>query len=137
MGNLRPSHGHTLTPTKANGSRPSANSDISSSYSFAKVIASLIQVLGALSILLLHKSDIIERWGYASYYLTVVPYIVMTIVNFISNALTADYACLYMVESGLMREARKKGSRFEGNVAALEEYPGLLSPEISTKDIAS
>ncbi|KAF2877749.1 hypothetical protein BDV95DRAFT_588785 [Massariosphaeria phaeospora] len=93
---------HTVTPTARNGSKASANSDISSSYSVAKAIASLIQVLGALSILLLRRSGSLERWGYASFHLTVIPYLVMTVVNFTSNALTADYPCLYMVESELM-----------------------------------
>ncbi|EUC40753.1 hypothetical protein COCMIDRAFT_107939, partial [Bipolaris oryzae ATCC 44560] len=119
-----------------NGSTPDVNSDISSSYSVAKAIASLIQILGALSIILLRKPDTIERWGYASFQLTVVPYLVMTVVNFTSNALTADYACLYMVESAVMREARNRGSRFKGTVAALEEYTGPLSPDVSTKDIS-
>ncbi|KAF5848045.1 hypothetical protein GGP41_009241 [Bipolaris sorokiniana] len=126
----------TLIPTQGNGGTPDANSDISSSYSIAKAIASLIQILGALSIIFLRKPDTIERWGYASFQLTVVPYLVMTVVNFVSNALTADYACLYMVESEVMREARNRGSRFEGTVAALEEYMGPLSPDVSAKDIA-
>jgi hypothetical protein len=136
LDNFGPSSGHTGTPTERNGNRPSANSDISSSYSVAKAIASLIQVLVALSILLLRTSGSIERWGYASFHLTVIPYLVMTVVNFASNALAADYACLYMVESGLMREARKRDSRFEGTVAALEEYSGSLSSDVSAKDLA-
>jgi hypothetical protein len=60
----------------------------------------------------------------------------MTVVNFTSNALAADYACLYMVESELMREARNRDSKFEGTVAALEENSGPLSPDISAKDLA-
>ncbi|KAH7061930.1 hypothetical protein BKA63DRAFT_366591, partial [Paraphoma chrysanthemicola] len=129
--------GNVSIPTQGKGSTPDANSDISSSYSVAKAIASLIQILDALSILILRKRYTLERWGYASFQLTVVPYLVMTLVNFTSNALTADYACLYMVESEFMREARNSGSRFEGTVAALEEYVGPLSPDVSAKDIAS
>ena len=44
---------------------------------------------------------------------------------------------VYMAESELMREARNRGSRFEGTVAAWEEYVGPLSPDISPKDFAS
>jgi hypothetical protein len=129
--------GDTSISTQGSDSTPDADSGISSSYSVAKAIASLIQILGALSSIVLRKPDTIERWGYASFHLTVLPYLVMTVVNFTSNALTADYACLHIVESELMREARNRGSRFEGTVAALEEYLRPLSPGISARDIES
>lgn len=43
----------------------------------------------------------------------------MTIVNFISNMSTADYPCLYMVESPVMDEAKQRGATFDGCVAKL------------------
>lgn len=110
-------------------------SDISASYNTAKAIASLIQAFAAIYTLLLHRSDVIERWGFASFHLTVVPYLVMTIVNFVSNILVADYACLYMVESELMREARSKGGVFVGAVAAVNEFEGQLSQVSSDEEI--
>lgn len=91
---------------------------VASTYSIAKALASLVQALAALTILIGHREDLIVRWGYASFHLTVLPYMFMTIFNFISNLCTADYDCLYMVESPVMEEAKARGGIFEGGVAA-------------------
>ena len=124
--------GYALANSNQDTSRRLVKSDISSSYNAAKAIASLIQALAAIGTLLLHRSDVTNMWGYASFHLTVIPYLVMTIVNFVCNSLTPDYACLYMVESRLMREARDKGGVFTGTVAAMEDYQGPL-PQISSE----
>jgi hypothetical protein len=125
-------NGPAPTTTNEKTTAHTAKCDISASYNAVKAIASLIQMLAAINTLLLHRSDVIERWGYASFHLTVIPYLVMTVVNFVSNVLVADYACLYMVESELMREARNKGSVFIGTVAAVEEFQGQL-PQVSSE----
>lgn len=91
---------------------------IASNYSIAKALASLVQALAALAVLIGHRDDLIVRWGYASFHLTVLPYLLMTIANFISNLCTADYDCLYMVESPVMDEAKERGGLFSGSVAA-------------------
>lgn len=91
---------------------------IASNYSIAKALASLVQALAALAVLIGHRDGLIVRWGYASFHLTVLPYLFMTIFNFISNLCTADYDCLYMVESLVMEEAKERGGLFNGSVAA-------------------
>lgn len=114
-------HGPSPTGTGQNSTINNMESDISSSWNPAKAIVSLLQALAAIYTLLLHRSDLIDRWGYASFHLTVIPYLIMTLLNFISNIVTGDYACLYMVESEIMREAKGRGGFFMGTVAAVEE----------------
>lgn len=69
-------------------------SDISASASALKAIASIVQITAASTTLLAHRSDLVDRWGYASYHLTVIPYLLKTLVNLVSNLTTADYPCL-------------------------------------------
>ena len=95
----------------------SSTNDISASKSILKAVASIVQIVSAFVTLLSHRSDLIDRWGYASYHLTVMPYLFMTLVNLIGNLCIADYPCMYMVRSDTMDEAAKSGGRFEGEVA--------------------
>jgi hypothetical protein len=94
-----------------------ATNDLSASKSILKAIASMVQIVSAFITLLLHRSDLITRWGYASYHLTVIPYLFMTLVNLVGNLCIADYPCLYMVRTETMDEAEKIGGVFEGEVA--------------------
>lgn len=105
----------------ADGSSSVAMTDgneIAYTYSMAKAAVSIIQSFAALAVLLGHRKDVVHRWGYASFHLTIIPYLVMTIFNFVSNICTADYDGLYMVETHVMDEARTRGGLFEGTVAA-------------------
>jgi hypothetical protein len=94
-----------------------ATNDLSASKSILKAIASMVQIVSAFITLLLHRSDLISRWGYASYHLTVIPYLFMTLVNLVGSLCIADYPCLYMVRTETMDEAEKIGGVFEGEVA--------------------
>ena len=96
---------------------PKLTSEMSAGYSILKTVASLIQAIAAFTTLLSHRPDLVKRWGYASYHLTVIPYLVMTFVNLICNLVTPDYPCLYMVRSECMVEAEENRGRFEGEVA--------------------
>ncbi|KAF4637681.1 hypothetical protein G7Y89_g408 [Cudoniella acicularis] len=98
---------------------PRLSSEISAGYSILKAVASIIQVIAAFTTLLSHRPDLIKRWGYASYHLTVIPYLVMTFVNLICNMVSPDYPCLYMVRSETMVEAEGVGGRFEGEIAQM------------------
>jgi hypothetical protein len=103
--------------------------DIASTYSLAKAAISIIQALAAFATLLGYRDDVVRRWGYASFHLTIIPYLVMTVFNFISNVCTADYDCLYMVETLVMDEARERGGMFEGTVAATYTVIGPASED--------
>ncbi|CAD0021135.1 unnamed protein product [Aureobasidium pullulans] len=108
----------TFLLSKVEGSKDQGSkSDITASKSIVKAVASIVQIVAALTTLLSHRSDLVDRWGYASYHLTVIPYLFMTLVNLISNLVIADYPCLYMVRTDTMAEAETLGGSFEGEVA--------------------
>ncbi|THX62895.1 hypothetical protein D6D11_02205 [Aureobasidium pullulans] len=108
----------TFLLSKVEGSKDQGSkSDITASKSIVKAVASIVQIVAALTTLLSHRSDLVVRWGYASYHLTVIPYLFMTLVNLISNLVIADYPCLYMVRTDTMAEAETLGGSFEGEVA--------------------
>ncbi|TGO20014.1 hypothetical protein BTUL_0001g00210 [Botrytis tulipae] len=98
---------------------PRISKEIGASYSLLKAVASFIQVIAAFTTLLSNRPDLISRWGYASYHLTVIPYLAMTLVNLISNMVSPDYSCLYMIRSETMVEAENMGGRFEGEIAQM------------------
>jgi hypothetical protein len=106
---------------------------LASTYSLAKAAISIIQALAAFATLLGHREDIVRKWGYASFHLTIIPYLVMTLFNFVSNICTADYDCLYMVETLVMDEARGRGGLFEGTVAATYTVAGDRVPTSPTE----
>jgi hypothetical protein len=107
----------TRMPDDSSG-KFTSGSEIASTYSLAKAAISIIQTLAAFTILLDYRQDVIQKWGYASFHLTMLPYLVMTIFNFAGNICTADYDCLYLVETSTMEEARQRGGAFHGTVAA-------------------
>ena len=109
--------GEQRTPSNASSSSQSSRSspsDISSSYSFAKGIIAIFQTLYASATLYETKGNQIERYGYAAFGLTVAPYLVMSIINLTGAVLTPDYPTLYMVESEIMEEAKRRNGAFFG-----------------------
>jgi len=96
---------------------------ISSSYNLPKAFVAVAQTIGAAFTLYRSRGDQITRYGFAAYGLTVVPYIIMSIVNLAAQIATPDYSTLYMVESLEMDEARRQGGTFEGTVGALQAFP--------------
>ena len=72
--------------------------------------------------------DQIERNGFAAFGLTVIPYLIMTLVNLIGNAITPKYPKAYLVRSAIMDEAKKcSDAKFEGIVGTIE--PPTYSPD--------
>jgi len=104
---------------------PSLVLEVSATHNFMKALVALVQSCYAIATLYRSRGDQIEQFGYAAFGLTVAPYAVMSCINLIGNICRPDYASLYMVENGIMREARRRGGVFEGSV-------GTVSEEIST-----
>lgn len=97
------------------------NSEIASTYSILHSIAGVAQILSAVvTIYKAHYSQI-SKYGYAAYSLTVIPYALMTAVNLIALLVTPNYPAIYMLESSIMDEARKRGGLFGGTVGILDE----------------
>ncbi|KAL1860785.1 hypothetical protein Plec18167_009196 [Paecilomyces lecythidis] len=94
--------------------------NITASYSLSKALFAIIQAIYACITLYQSRGDQISRYGYASYGLTVLPYVIMSIINLISAMVNPVYPALYMVESEIMDEARARGGVFEGTIGRLE-----------------
>ena len=60
-------------------------------------MVSIVQVLLASATLYETRGDQFNQYGYAAFGLTVIPYIVMSIVNLLGNLLTPDFPTLYLV----------------------------------------
>lgn len=106
----------SLTTNASPPLRFKRNSDIASSGSALKILASIFQLLFSYYTVYRHQGDQIQRWGYVSFFFTPLPYAIMSFCNGISNLLTPDYAKLYMVHSEIMDEAKEAGGAFEGEV---------------------
>ena len=98
---------------------------ISSSYNIVKALVAIIQVVLASTTLYKTRGDQIERYGYAAFGLTVLPYIIMSIINLIGNLLTPDFATLYLVRSPEMTEAEdpRRNGWFDGVVGEVKNSP--------------
>jgi len=95
---------------------------LSCSYSFSRALVAIVQTIFASVTLYRTKGDQLQHYGYAAFGLTVVPYLIMSIVNLISTIVTPDYPTVYLVRSDIMDEAstsQRKGC-FEGIVGSIE-----------------
>lgn len=97
------------------------NFEIASTYSVLHSIAGVAQILSAVATIYKAHYSQISKYGYAAYSLTVIPYALMTAVNLIALLVTPNYPAIYMLESSIMDEARKRGGLFGGTVGILDE----------------
>lgn len=93
---------------------------ISQSYSVIKYVSSIAQLSYGCVTLFRTKGDQLDRYGYAAFGLTVLPYLIMSLLNFVANTVTPDYASLYLVWSEVMEEAISRGGRFDGTVGMID-----------------
>lgn len=95
---------------------------ISSSYNLVGALIALGQALYASFTLYQTRGDQITQYGYAAFGLTVTPFVVMSIINLLGNVLAPNYSALYMVDSSVMAEARRRdGCSITGVVGKLRE----------------
>ena len=117
----------SLTTAASPPLRIKRNSDIASSGSVLKILASIFQLLFAYYTVYRHHGGQVQRWGYVSFFFTPLPYAIMSFCNGISNLLTPDYATLYMVHSETMDEAIEAGGAFEGVVGRIIPLVGPVN----------
>jgi hypothetical protein len=108
----------------------SNSAKLSYSYSVFKGAAALLQAVYAIFTLYNSRGNQINRYGYAAFGLTVVPYAVMSVLNLIANMVTPNYSTLYLVQSEVMKEAeQRKGLRFGNVVGRLQTFKDSLDTE--------
>ncbi|EON66749.1 hypothetical protein W97_05995 [Coniosporium apollinis CBS 100218] len=96
---------------------------ISNNYSLVKACVALGQTVFAIATLYRAKGNQLTQFGYAAFGLTVAPYAVMSILNLLGSICSPEYPAMYLVESSVMREARKHGLHVHGTVGVLQEHP--------------
>jgi len=104
---------------------------LSNTYSIPQIVVAIIQVTAGSITLYRSRGYQLERYGYAAFGLTVVPYVIMSLVNLLGNLVTPDYPKLYMVRSRELEEAeaypelhKTQGRpRFNGVVGRLVQPP--------------
>jgi len=93
--------------------------ELSKSYNILKSVAAIIQLLFACITLYRTRGTQLDTYGYAAFGLTVIPYAIMSLVNFIANIMTPDYPAMFMVRTKYMDEAEGHGGIFNGAVATI------------------
>lgn len=95
----------------------------------AAIIVAVIQVGAGCITIYRTRGDQLEKYGFASFGFTVLPYVIMSLVNLVGNIVTPQYQSLYMVSSQELDEAelfwdqKEQGpnppARFDGIVGRL------------------
>ena len=117
--------GYSLTRLPSNariisdvGDKP-GDLELCSSYNVPKAIIAIIQAIYASITLYCARGDQIQRYGYAAFGLTVLPYLIMSIMNLLATSLLPDYSTLYIVRSLELDEAITVGAQVDGAVGRI------------------
>jgi hypothetical protein len=112
----------------------SGTTSVSCSYNSAKILIALGQAIYSIITLYRSRGDQIAQYGYAAFGLTVAPYAVASTLNLLGSLVCPEYPALYLVESTIMQEARRRGAQyfFKGAVGKLDENENNL--ELLTQD---
>jgi hypothetical protein len=113
-----------------------SSNEISSTYSLSKGLIAIFQTVYASLVLLETRGDQIERYGYAAFGLTVIPYVIMSLVNLVGSITTPEYRAVYMARNRVMEEAaRRESGRFEGMIGYLDDIHGEDTVEVVSRSI--
>ena len=94
---------------------------ITTTYNGIKAAAAVGQTIFASITLYQARGDQIQHYGYAAYGLTVLPFLIMSIMNLCVTIVSADYPTMYCVESKDSDEAVTRGGHIVGAVGRLAE----------------
>ncbi|KAB8067155.1 hypothetical protein BDV29DRAFT_186649 [Aspergillus leporis] len=102
--------------------RPYQHSNLASTYSLPRVLIAILQVFFALYSLTTptHEAEI-DKYGFAAFSFTVLPYLIMSLTNLTASLLIVSYPTLYLVRSEEMDEAERRGAKFDGVVGLLDQ----------------
>jgi hypothetical protein len=71
------------------------------------------------------RGDQIQRYGYAAFGLTVVPYAFMSLLNGAANLVTPQYATMFIIRTPAMTEAEQRGNAFFKDALDVELFEVL------------
>ncbi|KAK0644606.1 hypothetical protein B0T16DRAFT_460643 [Cercophora newfieldiana] len=90
--------------TQPNPGGGSGHTDFGAVYSIAQPIAAVVQVVSAGITLYRARGDQLDRYGFTAFGLTVVPYLVMSVINFFAHIAVPKYNTLLLVQSDILEE---------------------------------
>lgn len=85
-------------PTAENN--PMSETKISCDYNVMKIFAAILQIFSGLFQIYQARGQQLERYGYSAYSLTVVPYVLMSLVNLFACLCIPQYPMMYIVRYG-------------------------------------
>ncbi|KAL9596660.1 MAG: hypothetical protein Q9219_005655 [cf. Caloplaca sp. 3 TL-2023] len=113
-------HHRTLSISRLLGMNHTPDIKLASTHDVPRILFSLIQTGSGGYSLYKARGSQIERYGYAAFGLTVLPYMMVSIINLIGSLLTSEYETVYMVHSAIMDEMVSRGGLCDGVVGTIE-----------------
>ncbi|KAL8860783.1 MAG: hypothetical protein Q9178_002813 [Gyalolechia marmorata] len=116
-------HQRSLSVSRLLGVNHTPDIKLASTHDVPRILFSIIQtVMGGYSLYRARGLQI-ERYGYAAYGLTVLPYMMVSVINLIGSLLSSEYETVYLVHSAMMDEMKLRGGLCDGVVGTLERPP--------------
>lgn len=113
-------HRRTLSVSRLLGMDHTPDIKLASTHDVPRILFSLLQTISGGYALFKARGSQIERFGFAAFGLTVLPYMMVSIVNLIGSLLTSEYEAIYMVHSPIMDEMLSRGGLCDGIVGTIE-----------------
>lgn len=107
------------TPLDTSRLGDSAETRIASTHDVPRVIFSIGQTISGGYALYKARGPQIERYGFAAFGLTVIPYLLISIVNFFGALFTSEYETIFLVHSTTMDEMIERGGRLDGVIGTI------------------
>ena len=79
-----------------------------------QIYFALTQTISGAYALYRARGSQIERYGYATFRLTVLPFIIISLINFFGSLLTSEYETIFLVHSFMMDEMVNRGGITDG-----------------------
>ncbi|KAL8998764.1 MAG: hypothetical protein Q9169_002214 [Polycauliona sp. 2 TL-2023] len=116
-------HQRSLSISRLLGVNHTPDIKLASTHDVPRILFSIIQtVMGGYSLYRARGTQI-ERYGYAAYGLTVLPYMMVSVINLLGSLLSSEYETVYLVHSATMDEMKVRGGLCDGVVGTLEKPP--------------
>ncbi|KAF8532920.1 hypothetical protein BDD12DRAFT_810589 [Trichophaea hybrida] len=102
-------------------------------YNVLKILVAIFQTVFASVTLYRTHGDQLVRYGYGAFGLTVIPFIVMSLLNLAVHLVVPTYSTLFMLHSLEMDEAIARGRKFDGVVGQVLTETNQVSWEFRLK----
>lgn len=136
---------HARIPSSSGNAITQSNTEtrLACVHDFPRILFSLTQTMSGAYALYKAQGSQIERYGYAAFGLTVIPYIVISIINFIGSLLSSEYETIFLVHSSIVDEMIARGGFLDGTVGSVygavedQTHTSLLDTEVSIGSVGT